>query len=123
MSSDPKQPTVDWLHPSLRLSCGKPTNKALRRLRPPGDLPLHLFAKFQRMIDFLEHFGSPSRAAHDHRPVSKQSSPGWLFHRHTFNPRKKDFDRAAIDDARLHDHSFASDGHLREIALEEANEK
>ena len=34
------------------------------------NLPLHLLAEFQRMIDLFECFGSPSRSTHDHCSVA-----------------------------------------------------
>jgi hypothetical protein len=88
-----------------------------------GDLALHLFPEFQRMLDFFEYFGSAAGAAHDYRSVAQDSSYGGLIDYDALNPREEDFGGSPLSQAGLDDDSLVGDGHLRDIALEQTKTK
>jgi len=88
-----------------------------------GDLALDLFAKFQRMMDFLEDFRSAPGAADDHRAIAEDSAQSGLVNDDALDAREDDFEGAALGKARFYDDALVGDGHLGGVALEQANAK
>src|SRR5438093_5132755 len=88
-----------------------------------GNLALDLFSEFQRILDFLEHFGSATGPAHDYRSVAEDPSRGGLVDDDAFDSGEEDFGRTAFREAGLYDDSLVGDGHLRDIALQQADAK
>src|SRR6266567_2702491 len=88
-----------------------------------GDLALDLFPEFQGMLDFFEYFGGPASATHYHRSVTQHSSQGGLIDHDALDSGEEDFGGPAIHEAGLYNDPLVGDGHLRDIALQQANAK
>src|SRR5713226_2692359 len=91
--------------------------------RLPSNLTLDLLSEFQGVLDFFEYFGSASGAPHDHRSVAQDSSHGRLIDHDALDPREQDFIGAALREAGLYNDSLVGDGHFRDIALQQTDEK
>ena len=88
-----------------------------------GDLALDLFSELQGILDFLEHFGRATGAAHNYRSVSKDSSHGRLVDHDALDSGEEDFRGAAFHEAGLYDDPLVGDGHLRNATFQQADTK
>jgi hypothetical protein len=87
-----------------------------------GNLTLDLLPEFQGPGNLGKNFRGPAGTSYDYGPVAQDSSKSGFLDGDALDSRQKKFDGPAISQPGFHNDSFVGDGHLRGIALEEANE-